>query len=67
MDIDDEDADELLSALSKNGFGMPFLARVAEYGNEGVVLADEVTKEANRNAIRKAMESTQAWSRWRLY
>lgn len=67
MDISDEDADELLMALSQNGFGLPFMARIADHGREGIAAADAQAEEANRNAVRKAMESTAVWDRYRIY
>lgn len=67
MDISNEDADEMLLALSRNGFGMPFTARIADHGREGIAAADAQAEEANRNALRLALESTKAWGRYRIY
>jgi hypothetical protein len=67
MYISDEDADELLYALCKNGFSAPFVARIADHGLEGIAAADALAHEANRNAVRKAMESTKVWNRYRIY
>lgn len=61
MEISDEDADELLSALLKNGFSLPFDVQNAPLVREEIIL------EANRNAIRKAVESTDIWNRYRIY
>jgi hypothetical protein len=65
--ISDEDADEILSALSDQGFTMPFMARISEHGREGIAAADAKAEEDNRLAIRTALESTTAWARYRIY
>lgn len=65
--ISDEDADEMLLALSQNGFGMPFMARISEHGREGIAAADRQAEEDNRKALREALEGTAAWSKWRIY
>jgi hypothetical protein len=67
MTIDDKDADEILLALSRNGFGMPFMARISEHGREGIAAADAKAEEDNRKALREALESTDAWYRYRIY
>lgn len=67
MEIDNEDADEILSALSRNGFGMPFVARISEHGRDGIAAADAQAEEDNRKALREALEGTKAWSAYRIY
>lgn len=65
--ISDEDADEILLALSRNGFGMPFVARISEHGREGIAAADAQAEVNNRQALRSALEGTDAWDRYRIY
>jgi 2-oxo-4-hydroxy-4-carboxy--5-ureidoimidazoline (OHCU) decarboxylase len=67
MDISDEDADEMLLALSHEGFGLPFMARIAEHGREGIAAADEKAWEDNRRALRNAIQETTALGRYRIY
>jgi hypothetical protein len=67
MEISKEDLDELISALGQESFGMPYMARISVYGREGIAEADRQAEEDNRNALRRALESTKAWSRYRIY
>ncbi len=65
--ISDEDVTEILRALRNNGFSEPYMARISVYGREGIAAADAEAEAANRQALRDALESTEAWKRNRIY
>lgn len=66
MDISDEDADEILTALSLRGFGMPYRIRV--FTDDADSEAEIVkARRGNRQAVKEALESTEVWDRYRIY
>lgn len=66
MDISDEDADEILTALSIQGFRMPHrISILTEVASTQAQI--DIARTANRNAVKLALESTQAWGRYRIY
>lgn len=68
MDISNEDADAILVALVEHGFMLPFRASIRDYPDkEELKKQDEIAWEGNRNALRLALESTDAWNRYRIY
>lgn len=56
MSLTDEQADNLLRALDREGFGLPYAARSRDYPDDAELrAADERAHRDNREALRRAV------------